>query len=168
MYFITKRDSETGKKFQVVEKIYNESWDAQVAMSEKYGFKSWRFAPPAFMGTIVSCSGFSEKPNPKVWRKTHYGDNEFYPSKASKIGLAIIKDFDAIPKVSANDINMCIGFKGGPQRTLGVCFKNTEYIAFSADEDWKIIIPNDCEEITVTQFNQMFNKQKEKEGKVNI
>ena len=162
MYFITKRDSETGKKFQVIEKIQDESWKAQVAMSEKYGYEQWRFAPPAFMGTITSCAGFKEGPNPKVWRKTHYGKNEYYPSRASKAGLEIIKEFNAIPKASANDINMCIGFNEAPQKTIGVSFNNHEYFAFSADEDWNIILPDDCKEITTKEFKEMFGKSKAK------
>ena len=42
MYFITKKESETGKKFQKIKDKFKVCLEDQEALAEKYGFTSFR------------------------------------------------------------------------------------------------------------------------------
>lgn len=42
MYFITPKNSETGKKFQKIANKLDVCFENQKALAEKYGFTSWR------------------------------------------------------------------------------------------------------------------------------
>lgn len=161
MYFITTKDSETGKKFQVIKQKLSESHDAQIAISDKYGFTEWRMCAPSTQGTICSCKGFANIPDPKVWKKSNYASDEYFPSKQTKAGMEILKDFETIPKVSSDDINQCIGFNEAPFKTIGFDMSNENYFCFSVKEEWNVKIPADCEEITTTKYRNMFKNEEQ-------
>jgi hypothetical protein len=159
MKFITKKDSETGKKFQVIADKLKEARNAQKQLVEELGFKAWR------AGYWLVRSGFSAlcspitKPDPTIWKNVNGSKNEFMPRANRKAGKEIIKKFDAMPVVSSDDLNQCIGFNGAPFSTIGFAFKkNGEYFGFSVKEDWNVQIPEDCLEVTVSHYNDLFKK----------
>lgn len=155
MYYITKRDSETGKKFQEVEKNSELAFEAQKKMAEKYGFDSWRRSFHVVFGGISSCI-FKEAPDPKIWKKVN--GNEFFPKYSSKVGALIAQEFSELPKVHVDTLNKCIGWEGQNFSHIGFSSSNKEYFGFTTNEKWDIAIPEDCEEITYKRYKELFKE----------
>lgn len=155
MYFITKKDSETGKKFQVISEKKGIVLKAQKEFANKYGFTSWYQAYWCIFGGMSSCLDFKETPNSKIWRKVSNKD-EYYPKKNTKESKEIYNEISNLPRVSIDELNMCIDFKGAPFKNIGFAEDNDEYFGFKVDFNWNVKIPNDCEEITVSRYNELF------------
>jgi len=155
MYFKTKKDSETGKKFQeIVEKKEN-AFIAQLEFAEKHGFKSWRQAYWAVFGGISSCCDFIKEPDGKIWGKSE-AKNEFFPKKNTKEGKKIYEEIEKLPQVSIREINNCVGFKEKMSKTIGFAWTNDEYYGFVVGDNWDFIVPEDCEEITLSEYKKLF------------
>lgn len=153
MYFITNKNSETGKKFQEVMEQNEIAFNAQKEMSIKYGFHSWRGSYKSVWGGIGSCE-FKETPNSKIWGKGMV-DGEFYPKKNSKIGKAICDEFEKLPFVSNSKLNSCVGFKS-VFSCIGFNGKNDEFFGFILREKWNVTVPEDCEEVTSKKYHEIF------------
>ena len=111
MYYITKKSTETGRKFQALSDQIQKSWDAHVAFSDKYKFKQWRGSSMYAFGDITACIEFEEEPDLRIWKKGQWL-NSFTPKKNTKEGKAIAKEIEDLPKVSKQNLNMCIGYNG--------------------------------------------------------
>lgn len=154
MKFITKKDSETGKKFQKISEARKIAFNAQKAFAKKHGFKGFRPAYWVAFGGMSSCADFKETPNSSIWKKFLSG--EYYPKKSTKEGKLIWQEIQDLPKVEIDDLNMCIGFNGAPFKTIGFAENNDEFFGFIVGEKWGAKIPSDCEEVTTTIFNNLF------------
>ena len=153
MYYITKKDSETGKKFQEIAKKRDIAHNEASALAEKYNIKQWRGAYWQVFGGMSSCI-FEEKPDTKLWGKGAV-DGEYFPKQNSKAGKAIYKEIDDLTCVERHELNACIGFEGGLS-TIGFSDRNKEYFGFEFDEEWKLEMPKDCEEVLTTRYNELF------------
>ncbi|MGE4412915.1 MAG: hypothetical protein AB7E45_04365 [Candidatus Caldatribacteriota bacterium] len=157
MYFITKINSETGKKFQALKAKFEDRLDAVKLLQEKYGFKNIYMDDEAFGGGVHSVAGFIEDPDSKHWRKIK-ATSGYYPSKRTLKGREILKDFEAIQGISSEDINSCVGFCGGPVYTIGFNMNSDKYFGFQVGDDWVFTAPDDCEEVTRYQYLEIFKK----------
>ena len=156
MYFITKRTSKTGKKFQKIFDRFNICFDSQEALAKKYGFTSWRGGYWVVAGGISSVI-FPEDTtvDTKVWKEVRNG--EYMPKLNIKQGKAIQADFDQAITVTKAELNACIGWDEGFSKSIGFDGDNDKYFGFTIDDDWTdIIIPNDCTEITATKYREFF------------
>lgn len=152
MYFITRKDSETGKKFQALNEKLLEKRAVINKLIEKYGLTNVYVDDPSFGGRIHSVE-FKEDPNPKLWKKARKVG--YYP-KRTKQGIAIIKDFSSVPEISSKDINMCVGFGGAPFNTIGYNLSSPgDYFGFEVADDWKFIQPADCEEVLSSRYREI-------------
>ena len=108
MYFITKRDSDTGKKFEEVVRKRKLYFDAQIALADEYGYEKWRYGHFSAFGGISACI-FINPPDEKVWKKIK-NPNEFMPRRNIKEGKEILKRFEELPSIKYQELNMCIGW----------------------------------------------------------
>ena len=154
MKYITKKDSETGKKFQEITEKRSECFDAQKEIAEKYGFSSWRGGWWTVYGSISSFCNPINTPDSKIWGKG-VEKGEFMPKKSSKVGLAIREEIKAMPHISYEDLNLCVGWEADFKH-IGYDPTHDEYFGILVDEKWKIKMPSDCEEVTTTRYNEMF------------
>ena len=152
MYFITEKNSETGKKFQKIMDKLDVCRKDQKALADKYGFTSWRRAYWKAAGGISSVifpKGATI--DTKVWKQIK-GKDEYMPRLNIKQGKAIQADFDEAITVTKAELNACIGWDEGFSKSIGFDGDNDKYFGFTIDDDWTdIIIPNDCTEITATK-----------------
>lgn len=155
MYYITKKVSETGKKFQAVLALKDKAEQAQKALSEKYGFTQYRPCRFTVWGGFSSCV-FKIKPEGKVWKAITL--EEYMPDNRTKIGKGIQAEFDAMPSVSNEELNSVIGFDSFFS-TIGCQWNNGEYFGFSIFEKWGITMPDDCEEVTTKRYKELFPSQ---------
>lgn len=161
MKFKTKRSSETGKKFAVVEKKADECLKAQKELAKKIGYYSWRGSYACTFGGVSSVIFKDHRSVNKVlWKNVNKSVLEWMPRLNNKEGKAIYEKMLALPRVSGHELNTCIDFNGSPFKTIGVSFLNKTYIGFEVSEDWKVKIPSDCEEITTTEYNKLFHSKK--------
>lgn len=156
MYFITKKTSETGKNFQKIAEKMDVIFNANKKLSEEIGFEQWRGGYWSAFGGFSSLI-FKEKPDEKVFKKVN--GNEWLPKLSNKLGKEIQARLDASPKISIEELNQCIGFNGAPFKTIGFARNNKEYFGFVVQEEWKVEIPQDCEEVTVSSYNKLFRKE---------
>lgn len=156
MYFITKRTSETGKKFAEVEAKAKQSHQDIVKLGEELGFDEWREWNNVFRGNIAEII-FKIPPDERVYKKV---DSGWMPRLNTKKGKEIQAKIDAVTKVHRSEVNNCIGFQGR-WKTIGWVWSDKEYYGFSVDETWKVEIPSDCEEVTASRYKALSEKETE-------
>jgi len=153
MKFKTLRISETGKKFAQVELKADEVIKAAVNLANEIGFETWRPSRWSVYGG-VEFVGFKTEgnPDPKIWKNTEHG---FQPRKNTHQGRIISEKLRQLPVVSKDELNQCIGYDGAPFKTIGFDRSNPIYFLFETGENWGCKIPEDCEEITVSEYRKL-------------
>mgnify|MGYP006444623869 CR=1 FL=1 len=155
MYFKTFRISDTGKKFKKVEEKASKAFEDQKLLADELGFKSWREGYwQAFGG--ISCVHFDNEPDAKLWKKNLDG---YLPKLNTKAGKELQKKFDDLTSVSYDELNKCVGFDGAPFKHIGVNFNHKNFYGFAVGDDWDFKVPEDCEEITLTEYKYLFKSK---------
>lgn len=156
MFYITNKESETGKKFNEVYNKLLSVRESQFGFLKKYNFHLFRENSAFSSGGISSCLDFDETPDPKIWKKLKRDDGKdaYFPRKTSKEGKRIAKEIENLPILDNTEFNACIGFDD-PFDTIGF-FVSEEYFGFSVNDKWNVDIPDDCEEVTTKRFNEIF------------
>lgn len=157
MKFICKKDSETGKKIREVQDqllnihIYNDS------LSEEYGFDRWfTYTFPFYKRISKVIFNPEKKVNKKIWKYVKGSDNEYVPRMDTPEGRIVEEKISKTPILTFYDMNMCIGFDD-EFKSIGLQSENPDYWGIIVKEDWDIKMPLDCEEVTTSKFNEMFN-----------
>lgn len=159
MYFKTKISSETGEKFTKLIAKKEIAISAQKEVANKYGFESYRGAFWQVWGGFSSCMDFNEEPDPKLWKIIkHRRRTEYFPKKNSKEAKAIWREINEVPCVSILDLNECIGLVGDPFKSIGFSYNNSEYFGFTVGDSWGVEVPDDCEEILSSEYDELFKK----------
>lgn len=153
MYFITKKTSATGKKFKAIDLRMDEISKQNKKIAKEIGFDSWRKGYWTAFGGFSSLI-FKKEPDMKIYKRNN--GSEWMPRLNCKEGKEIQDKLNSGNTVERNELNMCIGFDGAPFSTIGFARNNKTYYGFSIDEKWKIKVPKDCKEITVTKYNSLF------------
>jgi len=159
MFFITKKDSETGKKFaEMLEKV-KECRDAQKAMSEKYGFEEYTDDWDG-VGRIGWVRGFKNNVyDSKIWKISAPKHGGYAPRMKTKEGRAVAQEFSEMPFIRNSEINKITNPTLPPWTRIGVRVGN-DYYGFKTFEyeltapEWKA--PADCEEVLESKFKELF------------
>ena len=158
MYFITKKDSETGKKFQKIVDKFDICFENQKALANKYGFTSWRGAYWVIAGGISSVIFPKDTiVDTKVWKKVKDRKNEYTPRLNTKQGKSVQADFEQAPTITKSELNACIDWDEAFSN-IGFDKGNDKYFGFCVGEDCNVVIPKDCEEITTTKYRELFGE----------
>lgn len=158
MYFITKKDSETGKKFQQIANKMVVCYEYQKVLADKYGFTSWRGAYWVIAGGISSVIFPKDTiVDTKVWKKVKDRKNEYTPRLNTKQGKSVQADFEQAPTITKSELNACIDWDEAFSN-IGFDKGNDKYFGFCVGEDCNVVIPKDCEEITTTKYRELFGK----------
>ena len=157
MYFITKKDSETGKKFQKIIDKLDVCHKDQKALADKYGFTSWRRSSWEVAGGISSVTFHkSATIDPKLWKLVK-GKNEYRPRLNTKEGKALQAEFKQATVITKGELNACIGWGEDFIHSIGLDWNNDEYFCSYIEEDWTDVpIPADCKEITNSKYKKLF------------
>lgn len=157
MYYITKKDSETGKKFQELLDTMRQYRQHAFKIAERFG--TTKIVRPGFsidggVFAVVEPTIIDDKlirPLKKFKVK-----NSYVPNTRTKKGKELQKELDELPVVMTHDLNAVIGWDEAFSN-IGYDYNNPEYFAFSVKESWNIKMPEDCTEITTAQYKEMFN-----------
>lgn len=160
MYFVTKRTSKTGIKFQEIEDKIKRIREQEIALSEEFGFKQWRQGYWSVYGGFSSLI-FEEKPNEKIYKRVN-GD-EWMPKKNCKEGKEIHAKLKATEKIEIHELNMCVGFDGAPFKKIGFAPTNSDFFGFIIDPKWRHKAPKDCKEVTYSKYLELFGEDARKQ-----
>lgn len=160
--YITKKDSETGVKFQALEQKMNQVRIEQAKLSEEIGFTRWRDDPWTFSGGFSSLLFEGKAPDEKIYKKTRDFRNEFMPKQNTKEGKLIHEKLKACLTIEKGEANACVNFDGHPFKSIGFAYDNKEYFGFQVDSSWNFTPPSDCEEITPTKYTELFYPKENK------
>lgn len=158
MFFITKKDSDTGKKFTAYQEKAKECLAAVDELKKELGFSSYRGAYWSLAGG-VSAVCFKTFPDKKIWKNVNGVHNEWMPRLKSKEGKELQAKFDNLPRLQYEDLNACVGVDD-PISHLGFTL-NDEYFGIEISDSWYFFNkPEDCEEVTFTKYDELFNVRK--------
>lgn len=154
MFYITKKDTETGKKLLAVEARVQEAFQAQKAMGEKYGFAQCANLFGAVAGGI-SFVVFDKEPDKKIWKKYHTG----HMLRSVKAAQPIWEEFKSMPVVEKQDLNKAVGYGEKYFTHIGVRI-NEEYCGFEIPSSWDkdFETPPDCTEVTRSVYRLQFEE----------
>lgn len=158
LYYKTAITSETGEKFAEIKNRCS-SCDEQVkSFLAKYGFEEYRRAIGSLSGGISSCCNPNINLDTKLWKESGYGPDEYMPKLNSKKGMAIMHEINALPIVELSELNEIVGYKAAAFNTsnIGFHFDNNGYFGFILLDKWGVKPPVDCEEITASEYKELF------------
>ena len=102
---------------------------------------------------------FETEPDMNVWKlDKRYEDNNVYqPRLNTKEGKRIKALFDSLPVITRHDANMTIAYNDDFD-SIGFYQNNDTYYGIVVRDFWKVKIPKDAIEITVTEFKKLFKE----------
>jgi hypothetical protein len=160
MYFKTPTTSETGQRLEVIKSKGLEIHDFQVRMAEKYGFEEWETNSVHAVGRIqVVIFPKNHDVDLKLWRLDNRPQKKpkYWPRIVTRVGKAVASEFSNQPVVTANELNKCVGFDEGYSFGKRIGFNyNDAFFGFSVRESWTFTKPDDCIEITYTEYVSLF------------
>lgn len=161
MYYKTLRTSTTGKKFAAIQIKMNAAAKAQNDLCKQFKIERFRPSPIAVAGGFSSVM-FQKGVvvDTKLWRNVEGDKNEWMPRASNKAGKEIRAIFDAMPVVWSKELNQCVTNVGISMFShIGFGYDD-EHFGFTTNDDWKIKLPEDCEEILSSEYQKRFKKGK--------
>lgn len=158
LYYKTQKDSETGKRFTEIDERGDICHEALKAFLDKYGFQKYRPSRISHVGGISSCVNPLNPLDPKLWKNSGYGPNEWMPKLNTKEGKAIMAEINGLPIVDIDELNEVVGYEGNGFKSshIGFSSENKTYYGFILSDKWKVTPPSDCVEITPSEYKKLF------------
>lgn len=159
MYYITPKNSETGKKMQA---LIDKAAAIRIEISDY--LKAIGANPNEWIGlgnkfmTDFTAAFFDKEPNMKIWKKFNKVPGTYQPRKTNYEGKKIAAKFESIERITRYAINEIIGYDEC-FNTAGYDCRNSEYICFIIKQEWNHTMPADCEEITYAKYLELFNSK---------
>ena len=160
MYYITQKNSETGKKMQelldkasVIRKEISEYLELIGANPNQ-----WVSSDKYFFNTGVMAVVFDKEPDLKIWKEFKKIPNSYQPTMTSYEGKKIQSKLDSIEAIDRVDLNRIVGF-GQVFQHVGFDLGSKDYFCFMLREEWQHTMPEDCEEITYKRYLELFKNE---------
>ena len=158
MYYITRKNSETGKKMQ---ELLDKASAIRKEISEYLKLvganpNQWVSSDNYFFNTGVIAVVFDKEPDLKIWKVFKNFPNSYQPRITTYEGKKIQAKFDSIEAIDRVDLNRIVGF-GQVFQHVGFDLGSKDYFCFMLREDWRHTMPEDCEEITYKRYLELFN-----------
>ena len=158
MYYITRKNSETGKKMQALldkaSAIRKEISDYLKLVGANPN--QWVSSDNYFFNTGVIAVIFEKEPDLKIWKEFKKIPNSYQPRITTYEGKKIQEKLDSIEAIDRVDLNRIVGF-GQVFQHVGFDLGSKDYFCFMLREDWRHTMPEDCEEITYKRYLELFN-----------
>ena len=158
MYYITRKNSETGKKMQ---ELLDKASAIRKEISEYLKLlganpNQWVSSHNYFFNTIVRAVLFESEPDMNIWKVFKNFPNSYQPRITTYEGKKIQAKLDSIEAIDRVDLNRIVGF-GQVFQHVGFDLGSKDYFCFMLREDWQHTMPEDCEEITYKRYLELFN-----------
>lgn len=157
LYYKTDLISKTGSKFSEIYNRGNAAREACILLAKKYGFESCRQSRTSYQGGISSFYKPGKSTDLTHWKQNKNYPNEFYPKRNTKEGLEIIKEIEMLPVVDIDELNNIIGYDTRGWKSSSIGFNlSKDYYGFVVFAKWECVIPDDCVEITGSEYARIF------------
>ena len=158
IYFKTDRASETGVKMQnLIDKGKTIQEEILKYVKELGGTEYYLRSGRSVFHTGIIGVEFKDQPDMKIWKKFPDYIKYYKPRLSSKIGKEIDKKLQSFERIEKEDINEVIGLSDFV-RFCG--FGNgSETFGFQTDSEWNHTMPEDCIEITFTEYKKLFSDE---------
>ena len=158
MYYITRKNSETGKKMQ---ELLDKASAIRKEISEYLKLlganpNQWGSSDRYMLQTHFYSALFDETPDMKIWKECKELPGTYQPRRMNYEGKKIALKFESIEPIERDAINEIIGY-GQVFRYAGYDINNPDYFCFKIEESWNHTMPEDCEEITYKRYLELFN-----------
>lgn len=158
MYYITRKNSETGKKMQ---ELLDKASAIRKEISDYLKLvganpNQWVSSDKYFFNTVVRAVLFESEPDMKTWKVFENFPNSYQPRITTYEGKKIQAKLDSIEAIDRVDLNRIVGF-GQVFQHVGFDLGSKDYFCFMLREDWRHTMPEDCEEITYKRYLELFN-----------
>ena len=158
MYYITRKNSETGKKMQ---ELLDKASAIRKEISEYLKLlganpNQWGSSDRYMLQTHFYSALFDETPDMKIWKECKELPGTYQPRRMNYEGKKIALKFESIEPIERDAINEIIGY-GQVFRYAGYNIHNPDYFCFKIEESWNHTMPEDCEEITYKRYLELFN-----------
>ena len=158
MYYITRKNSETGKKMQ---ELLDKASAIRKEISDYLKLvganpNQWVSSDKYFFNTVVRAVLFESEPDMKTWKVFENFPNSYQPRITTYEGKKIQAKLDSIEAIDRVDLNKVVGFEQVFQH-VGFDLGSKDYFCFMLREDWAHNMPEDCEEITYKRYLELFN-----------
>lgn len=166
MRYITTNQTETGKKFkELLELAYEHRKTIYEFVENCPDLKNIHeifFADFYLVGGIIGFS-FKTEPDKKLWRR-HSKWKKIFILRKNKQTKLLQDQIDNLPTISRDELNKIIGFSRWDPESRGcnagfIHKDDFSTIGFMIKDDWKIKMTDDCTEITVAEWNKIFEKE---------
>lgn len=178
MFYITEKDSTTGKKFSEYLQKKESAIKSAEQLSRDFGAEDYAtYAPHTknFGGGGIYCVFFPEgtKVDKKVWKEdktykfqrspTHkQWDTNWTPKETSLKGKEIKEKINALPMITERDLNACVGWNESVNHVDLSISENHYGISvsqiFIERKSNPLVMPEDCKEVTYSEFKDVFKK----------
>lgn len=162
MRYITPIKSETGKKFHELKnkiKEVQKAADKEALIFGTDNYYEFRWAICGGIEAIILQNGtLPDGTLPQGLRltKDYTEKNAYVPNLRTKEGKEIKKRWESLPNVTKDELNSIVNHKEKVFSNIGYNFNSDEFVGFIVDEKWNVKVPDDCEEITTTRWNELF------------
>lgn len=161
MKFKTLKTSVTGKKLVALSEKMDRCNEARAVFLNELGVDRFTIPYKVIAGGLRSVE-FKEFPDMKSWKVDKQLHGCYMPRISSKSGKVIQKRFEDLPVVQGGELNKCIGFDS-IFSTIGFFYSHPKYIGFevpssSPFQNVGFKAPNDCKEITMTEYEKLKNE----------
>lgn len=158
MYYVTPKNSETGKKMQA---LLDRAAAIRKEISEYLKLlganpKQWGCRDSYLLNTGFFSAVFDQEPNLEIWKPSLKLKGTYEPRRMNYEGKKIAEKFESIEAIHRSEVNDVVGY-GQVFRFVGVDVNSEEYFCFMIKEEWNHTMPEDCEEITYKRYLELFN-----------
>ncbi|MDV3662452.1 hypothetical protein CMU51_00050 [Elizabethkingia anophelis] len=155
IYFKTLKTSETGEKAQnLVDKSCDIAKKILAFCQEIGATKSYVTSGHSCLNTGIIAVQFETEPDMKHWKNMKDFEGYYAPRLTSKLGRDIHRRMELFDIIFRHDIDEIIGIQE-PFRHCGFSTSKGEHFGFIIDEDWNHTMPDDCIEITFSEYKNL-------------
>ncbi len=160
MYYKIPKSSPTGQQLTALHARMTEANQRAQSLIESFGAIEFR---PGFwtvaggISSIIFPEGKPEKAELKHWKKGAK-DGEYLPSQRTPKARQMAALVEALPRVVRLELNAIVGYKH-QWNVVGIGWgKDSDHYALDLMEKWDVKAPDDCIEITCSEWKALTTK----------
>lgn len=155
IYFKTKKASETGKKIQsLIDRAKKAEQEINEFVDELKSDRKYLTIERFILGTGIVGLRFDTPPDMKIWKEFKEFPNYYSPRRSSKEGKILSEKMDSFDRVGRDEISEAIGLNDF-FKMPGLRIGNSDHHGIAIDKNWNHVMPEDCFEITASEYDQL-------------
>lgn len=156
LYYKTLKNTETGDKIKrIINLCHQGRQEAEELCRELNAEEQYLINSRFILGTGLVAFRFSNEPDMKIWKK-HKIDGYYEPRLKSKKGKEIQNKIFNLQRIDKAELSDAIGLSCWFRSPGFTEVKN--YYLFNLESSWEHKMPNDCAEITGSEYDKLLKE----------